>query len=160
VRFENLPIFPVGTVLIQDFAGNVFNSGIDVTTLVNLIQNKNEETSRITVLEKELQELKALLKKANPTSISPTETKATLYQNYPNPTGGFTNIKVVVEENNATVQCNIYDINNTLVQSHAIKGNGEQILSVDTQSLSSIVYFYTLEINGKVIDSKKLIIQR
>ena len=160
VRFENLPIFPVGTVLIQDVSGNVFNSGIDVTTLVNLVQNKNEEASRIAALEKELQELKALLKKANPTSVTLVPTKATLYQNYPNPTGGFTNIKVVVEENNATIKCNIYDINNTLVQSHAIKGNGEQVLSVDTQSLGSAVYFYTLEIDEKIIDSKKLIIQK
>jgi hypothetical protein len=46
------------------------------------------------------------------------------------------------------------------VQSHAIKGNGEQVLSVDTQSLGSAVYFYTLEIDGKIIDSKKLIIQK
>jgi hypothetical protein len=159
VRFELLP-FGMGTVLVQDFAGNVLNSGIEVSTLINMVQNKTSEADRIEVLENEIKELKKLLLKVIPSSNLPIDKKSILYQSYPNPTNGLANIKLFVQENEANVKCNLYDINNVLIQSYSVNQSGEQVLSIDTQKLNVGVYFYTLEIGGKMVDSKKLVIQR
>jgi hypothetical protein len=150
----------MGTVLVQDFAGNVLNSGIEVSTLINMVQNKTSEADRIEVLENEIKELKKLLLKVIPSSNLPIDKKSILYQSYPNPTNGLANIKLFVQENEANVKCNLYDINNVLIQSYSVNQSGEQVLSIDTQKLNVGVYFYTLEIGGKMVDSKKLVIQR
>lgn len=159
VRFELLP-FGMGTVLVQDFMGNVLNSGIEVSTLINMVQNKTSETNRIEALENEIKELKELLLKVMPMSNLPIEKKSILYQSYPNPTNGLANIKLFVQENDVNGKCNLYDINNVLLQSHTLNQSGEQVLTIDTQKLNVGVYFYTLEIGGKIVDSKKLLIQR
>lgn len=152
VRFQNLPS-GIGNVLVIDANGNVMRS---TQTAAKTSNPKTEQLeARVALLENEIAELKKMIKKEiAPTSIEESK----LYQNIPNPSADITFIKMQIQDKAQHAVCNIYDANNQLIQSHPIKNRGEINLEVNTQTLSSTMYFYTLEIDGKIIDTKKLVI--
>jgi photosystem II stability/assembly factor-like uncharacterized protein len=82
-----------------------------------------------------------------------------LYQNYPNPFNAMTNIKYQIS-NSKYVLLKIYDISgkeiNTLVNKKQSAGTYE--VKFDGSNLSSGIYFYSLFIEGMIVDTKKLIL--
>ncbi|MBN1970203.1 MAG: choice-of-anchor J domain-containing protein [Candidatus Delongbacteria bacterium] len=88
-----------------------------------------------------------------------TPDKTTLYQNYPNPFNPVTSISFYNHDYN-NLQLIIYNNNGELVDrfdAHKIKNEINRI-EYDGSKLSSGVYFYSLLSDGKVIDSKKMIL--
>jgi hypothetical protein len=81
---------------------------------------------------------------------------AILYQNTPNPFGDGTTIKYFVPEN-ANAQIIFNDNFGNQIQTYNITENGIGQLNVDATKLASGIYTYSLIINGKVIDTKKMI---
>lgn len=84
---------------------------------------------------------------------------STLYQNYPNPFNPVTEINYHITED-ANVKLSIFNalgnqvallVNNTLVA-------GNHTVTFDGSKLSSGLYYYTLEVAGKNIDTKKMIL--
>lgn len=78
----------------------------------------------------------------------------------PNPTNGIVKITFNLEDQ---VQGEIGIINNlgNKVKSNAFSGNeGINSITLNLNDLQPGVYFYTLEINNKVMDIKKMIIVR
>jgi len=82
-----------------------------------------------------------------------------LYQNYPNPFNPSTNIKFQIKESKF-VTLKIFDILgkeiSTLVNEKQSPGTYE--VSFDGSNLSSGIYFYSLFADGKLIDTKKLML--
>lgn len=100
---------------------------------------------------------------SNPTSIQneggeiPKE--FALKQNYPNPFNPFTRIDFsVAKESN--IKINVYDLSGKLIQTITDKHHsvGNYYVNFDASALSSGVYFYSLNINGKPIQSKRMIL--
>ena len=89
-----------------------------------------------------------------------------LFQNYPNPFNPVTNIKyeikIDVKHQTSNIKLIVFDITgrqvNLLVNDEKIPGSYEVIF--DGNNLSSGIYFYTLFVNGKVIDTKKMMLIR
>ncbi len=82
-----------------------------------------------------------------------------LYQNYPNPFNPTTKIRFSVKGNNVNVKITIYDISGKLI-SEIINQNfssGTYETDFNSNNLTSGVYFYTLNINDKTIDTKKML---
>ena len=82
-----------------------------------------------------------------------------LYQNYPNPFNSTTKIRFSVKGNNVNVKIIIYDISGKLI-SEIINQNfssGTYETDFNSNNLTSGVYFYTLNINDKTIDTKKML---
>jgi photosystem II stability/assembly factor-like uncharacterized protein len=88
---------------------------------------------------------------------SPREFK--LYQNYPNPFNPFTNIKYQIK-NNKFVKLVVYDITGreviTLV--NQVQKAGTYQVDFSGNNFSTGVYFYSLFIDGKLIDTKKMLL--
>jgi len=82
-----------------------------------------------------------------------------LYQNYPNPFNQFTiiNYQCTIKSN---IKIKVYDISGKemaiLVNQINMPGNYQ--VKFDGGNLSSGIYFYTLFVNGKVIDTKKAVL--
>jgi hypothetical protein len=82
-----------------------------------------------------------------------------LHQNYPNPFNSLTTIVYEIA-NKAEVNINLYNALGQIVRTLV---NGEQdagYYSVITnfENLSSNIYFYSLIVDGQIIDTKKLVL--
>ena len=83
-----------------------------------------------------------------------------LYQNYPNPFNPVTNIKYTVKRQTSKVKLMVFDINGReilkLVDNEQTTGTYE--VDFDGSKYPSGVYFYSLYSEGRLLDTKKLIL--
>jgi hypothetical protein len=86
-------------------------------------------------------------------------TNGKLLQNVPNPFSGTTKISYNLELA-SDVQLDFYTYTGQLIKTvyEGTKTNGTHIVDFDAGGLKSGVYFYSLKINGKTTDSKKMVI--
>ena len=81
-----------------------------------------------------------------------------LYQNAPNPFGDGTAIKYFIPDN-ADSQIVFYDEFGTQIKSFKIEEKGMGQLNVTASNLAAGMYSYSLIVNGKIVDTKKMIKQ-
>lgn len=98
------------------------------------------------------------LTNANINSI-PSLSEYKLYQNYPNPFNPYTYIRYEMPVQ-GNVQIEVYNINGSKVQTlvNEKKESGNHEIEFNGSNLSSGIYFYKFSINGKLINTKKLIL--
>ncbi|MDQ1161858.1 hypothetical protein QE422_002226 [Chryseobacterium sp. SORGH_AS 447] len=155
VRMENLPNGS-GRALVVDPNGNVM--------VANSYINKSAEDqtadyqTQIDELKREVQELKELLKQSKiNVDMNTLSNEPKLYQNAPNPGKGETVVKYYLpkEVNNASI--GIYNTSGQLIKNIPLKekGNGSVILN----GIRGGSYVYTLSVDGRNIDTKKMMIQ-
>ena len=83
---------------------------------------------------------------------------AKLYQNAPNPTNGQTAVGYYLPESAGSAWLRIINMNGATVKTMDISATGEGTVIVDTNTLSPGIYFYSLMIGGKLIDTKRMIV--
>ncbi len=93
------------------------------------------------------------------TTLSEIPTEYKLYQNYPNPFNPRTVISYQLSVNSVT-NLNVYDVLGnevaTLIKKKQNAGSYE--VEFDGSNLSSGIYFYRLEVDGNVIDTKRMVL--
>jgi hypothetical protein len=156
VRFQNLPQ-GTGNVLVADANGNVFRSQ---SIAVKSVQNENaaliQAKKDITQLQNQIIEIQNLLnlKKNEKTNQSQ------LIGNYPNPTRGETEIIYKLSDDVKVANLYMYSNDAKLIQviklNNSIK-NSKILVDLTNYNLNGI-YFYALEVDGKIIDTKSLIL--
>ena len=80
-----------------------------------------------------------------------------LQQNQPNPFNQSTIIRYRLPQN-ASGQINVYDNNGKLLKSYKANESGQTTISAG--ELKSGIYNYTLLVNGRQVDAKKLVIAK
>ena len=140
-----------------------------VVPLVQAVQELNEEkedaAKKIEKLEGEIDALKALLGKQQhqqtvelrTTGKAATQTP-TLGQNYPNPFNGKTNIDCFIPEGVQQAMLRITDNTGKLIQDIKIHSSGIGQIEVDATELKQSNYFYSLILDGHLVESKQLIL--
>jgi len=83
---------------------------------------------------------------------------ALLSQNYPNPFNGFTSINFFVPHASDSAKIQIFDQNGRLWKSINIADRGHGNLKVQTSDIPAGTFAYSLEVNGKIIATKKMVI--
>ncbi len=85
---------------------------------------------------------------------------AQLLQNQPNPFHQNTSIEYFIPESvkNATLQ--ITTVNGQLLYSHRIEGRGQGQTRIEASQLSAGAYFYSLILDGKVLDTKQMMLTK
>ena len=82
-----------------------------------------------------------------------------LFQNYPNPFNPVTSIEFELQKT-SNVQIIVRDVLGRLVsdQKFGNLGTGRHNFQFDASNLSSGLYFYTLSVNGQLMDTKKMLL--
>lgn len=83
-----------------------------------------------------------------------------LKQNNPNPFTENTVIEYALPETVQTANLHIYDMNGTQIEQIALTERGESSVTVNGGQLSAGMYLYSLIADGKVIDTKRMILTR
>ena len=81
-----------------------------------------------------------------------------LFQNKPNPFNDLTTIEFLVQDN-SRILVNVYNTLGARVKT-LTPNSGEHKVVVNADSLNSGIYLYTLVVDGQVIDSKEMIINK
>jgi len=133
-----------------------------VVPLVKAVQElskMNEEKDvKIDGLQKQIDELKAMISGNTKTNI--TLSNASLEQNIPNPFNNTTTIGYVLPQRLANAQIVITDNNGKMMKQINISGSGKGTVNVDAGKLSSGAYNYSLYIDGKFITSKQMVLTK
>lgn len=132
-----------------------------------------EQKSKIEAKDKEIVEIKTELEQLKSILIAKgilsekeiTQTKvrlsndASLDQNVPNPPVNFTtSINYNIPEGAGKSEIVFTDINSAKVKQLAINNTGKGIVHVDTKGLSSGTYTYSLYVDGRLIETKKMVV--
>lgn len=93
-------------------------------------------------------------------SIAPSENKAQLDQNIPNPFSKETRIGCFIPEGSGNSVLYIYNMNGTQLQQFSIHGKGQQSVTISGSSFEPGMYLYALVIDGRVVDTKRMILTK
>lgn len=156
IRFENLPS-GAGNVLVVDASGNVFKSSAFQSR-----QQVETMQKEIDALKQEVAELKKMLTGAKSGTVSVTTEgeAAVLYQNVPNPFKKSTTIRYSVPETARTAYMDIMDESGNKIKTFNLSPGSQQSVSLDISHLSSGMYYYSLTVDNKTIDTKKMILAK
>jgi hypothetical protein len=84
-----------------------------------------------------------------------------LYQNQPNPFGtGGTKINYYLPEGTMGATIVFYDEYGNQLKEVPLNQTGNGTLNINPANLSSGIYTYSLVVNGKVVDTKKMILEK
>jgi hypothetical protein len=127
-----------------------------------------EQDERIVQQEAENQALKdrvakleeLILELKNGRTGSGSVTSAYLEQNTPNPVNGTTNIRYHVPETNTSARLTLTNAKGQVVKTMMLNNRGTGQLNLNTQGLAAGTYHYTLYVDGRQADSKRLVITR
>ena len=124
---------------------------------------KSENTELKTRLDKIEAMLAVNASTQNNTSLSTVNGQrltASLSQNIPNPFTGVATINCYVPVNNGNVYINVYSQTGSLVKSIKINNEGKNTVTLNANEFAAGTYKYALVTDGKIIDSRMMVIQR
>jgi hypothetical protein len=130
-----------------------------------LIKGMQEQTAQIDSLKSMIDEINAAGKgKLKSATITGTDnmlnSNAILYQNTPNPFNNETKIGCYIPENSGASVLYIYTMNGTQLQQNSITGKGKQTITINGSSLEPGMYLYALVVDGKEVDTKRMILTK
>lgn len=88
------------------------------------------------------------------------ENNAQLDQNIPNPFSKETRIGCFIPEGSGNSVLYIYNMNGTQLKQYNINGLGKQSVTINGSSFEPGMYLYTLVIDGKEVDTKRMILTK
>ena len=144
-------------------------------SVINSLKNKDSILDyRLTSLESAVNTCcnsRSMIQNNNSNQSSPTNSTSAidvnlkngqsivLDQNSPNPFSEQTTINYFLPDNVVKAQILFYNAQGILIQSVDLKEKGKGSLNVFAQDLSNGIYTYTLIVDGKVIETKKMVKQ-
>ncbi|WP_176955899.1 tail fiber domain-containing protein [Catalinimonas alkaloidigena] len=149
---QEIAPYMVGAFTHQDSSGTPetyldFDGGAMVYLLINAVKE----------LKAEVESLRSELGLSTETA---TQTKARLWQNYPNPADGSTVIRYLIPNEAHQANLRLISITGQEVQNLKIPHRGEGAVTFRTGQFPAGTYVYQLVIDGETIDTKKLVLVR
>jgi len=90
----------------------------------------------------------------------PTLSESVLYQNVPNPFKENTVIKYELPTEFSTAFIMLFNMNGAYIKQYEISGIGEGELTIEGETLEAGMYLYSLIVDDKEVDTKRLILQQ
>lgn len=129
-----------------------------------LVKGLQEQTTRIDSLVSVIDELKAqqgMLKKASiQGDYNLLNSTAVLYQNIPNPFTNETHVGCFIPETSGASVIYIYNMNGEQLQQYPVNGKGKQTITISCNSLEPGMYLYALVVDGREVDTKRMILTK
>ncbi len=137
--------------------------GVNYEELIPIIikgmQEQDAKIEELTQLVKKLQGSSSVSSGIQGNS-SVRLSSATLDQNNPNPLTNSTSIGYTLPAGTSKAMLSIIDNNGNTVKQIPINGSGKGAVSVDASTLSAGTYSYTLTVDGKAIETRRMVIAR
>ncbi len=124
-----------------------------VVPLVKAVQELSKQNED---LQKQIAELKALMKEASKNSVALSD--ASVGQNMPNPFRQKTSINYTLPVKYVKAQIIITDKTGNTLKQINISGNGKGMVNIDAATLSAGAYSYTLVVDGHLIETKNMLL--
>ena len=86
--------------------------------------------------------------------------EAKLFQNTPNPFSEKTEIKCYIPANTSNSKLYVFNMEGSQVDEFQINGTGTKLVSISANQLKPGMYLYSLVLDGKEIDTKKMILTK
>lgn len=148
-------------------AENSFTKNNESPCNTSCLEESQKLKMRVAQLEAKLKKFDAIESKleklASQLSVNPTMTQrieisklARLEQNIPNPFYSATKIQYFLPEDSRNSKINIYNISGQIVKVIKLEGSGKGEINVQIDEFSRGLYHYSLEVDGKIIDTKKM----
>jgi hypothetical protein len=130
--------------------------------VVPLVKAVQEQQIQIEQQQQQIEELKQLVNKLVNGQTVNTNTLATSYleQNSPNPVNGNTVIRYHVTEQGTATRLTLTNAKGQVVKIVNLNSRGAGQVSLNTTGLAVGTYHYTLYVDGKQADSKRLVITK
>lgn len=155
-------------VTIDDSTGNKYVDYIGlIPILVNALQEQDRIIKAYGLKLQELMEENTIVPTdtslfINKSSLFNTDTNelatAFLYQNNPNPFNQTTEIKYFLPENVSNAYIYVFNMQGALQLTFNLTETGFGSISINASQLNAGMYFYTLAVGGKEIETKKMIL--
>jgi hypothetical protein len=116
----------------------------------------NSLEGKVDSLQTQINEIRSMLLLKNQFSGSAIP-GASLDQNVPNPTSNSTTIGYALPQGTESAQMQITDMSGKILQIISLSGVGRNTITVDTSSLQSGTYSYSLLINGQLAGTRKMV---
>jgi hypothetical protein len=163
IRFRNLESGS-GSILVIDSNGYVYRAASGASAATPATPLTTDMQSQIEDLKNQVQELRSLL--ASKVALSPSEAKSLqnesatwLGDNYPNPASGTTTISYSLPSQVGAALCQVYSLDGKQVATVALGASaGRGQVQFATGKLPSGIYIYSLVVDGKLVDTKKMVI--
>jgi len=156
-------IFP--EVIVKDAEGNYAMAPQNLTApIIEAIKEQQQQISELKNVVKKLEDaLSQCCTNYEQKTIStnnPTPGAARLEQNVPNPFSESTTIKFYIPQNAAGALISIYSYDGLEIKSIPVAGKGFGQVEISGRTLSAGVYSYVLILDGKVMDTKQMILSK
>jgi hypothetical protein len=132
-----------------------------VVPLVKAVQELSKENEELKKKVAEIDELRQMvLELKNGRTGSVTSILGSLEQNAPNPVTGTTSIRYHVPPTATSVRLELTNAKGQVVKTVSLNNRGTGQVNLNTQGLSSGTYHYTLYVDSRQADTKRLIVVR
>ena len=131
-----------------------------------LVQSINELSAKLEALESEKKDeevaptLRQAAQQASQEDIEVSLGAAKLYQNAPNPWNCETVIRYSLPNDVTRAEIYIYDMQGAQLKSIPAQGRGESQVTLTAHDLKAGMYLYALVADGRLIDSKQMILTK
>ena len=92
------------------------------------------------------------------TILQEATTSNTLAQNFPNPWNASTEIGVTLDYSIKTATICIYDLTGKQIRCYQVTARGETSVTIHAEELQPGMYLYSLLADGKLVDTKKMVL--
>ncbi|MDR2836811.1 MAG: tail fiber domain-containing protein [Bacteroidales bacterium] len=144
---------------------------ISYTDIIGLlVEGIKEQQQEIEILKLELENLQYTIneccetanirKSAKKSDNEEQEQLSFLEQNIPNPFNESSKIRYIINENAVTAKIFIFNLQGQLQLTKDITNIGEGSITINASELEAGMYVYSLIVDGKEIDTKKLILTK
>lgn len=144
-------------VVTYDDSSDIYSIGYTKIIPV-LVEAIKEQQSQIEAQQAEIEELKSEGSKVKSTSNNGLDNSARLFQNQPNPFNESTIINYYVPEDNKKATIYIYDLNGSQKKAYNITTKSNSSIIINSSELPPGMYLYTLILDNKEIDTKRMIL--
>ena len=92
--------------------------------------------------------------------VEEPELETQMFQNFPNPFSGTTNIEMYIQPNVRVARVQVIDITGRSLQNIEVHGRGRTSVTVSSDNMVTGVYMYYFVVDGKVVDIKRMAVTK
>lgn len=160
VRFEGLST-GTGSVLVVDANGNVYKTSTTAARVANTDDALQQEVNELKQALADVQAQLAALKSGSlQVTGSNTASESFSLSSAPNPTSGSTTIRYTYPVTVGHAYLTVTDLSGKQVKRVDLKTNGGNSVNLSLDGATAGTYVYSLELDGRVVESKKLMLAK